>query len=196
AALSGCPLGERALGWSRVEHQWLTSALLERLLRIVVVEGEVAGLHGVALVGHHRAHLDAVRDAGAVGDDEAGSGPGSGCTQYVDGLLGAGAHRDLGDVHIAVGHGYLAEILLADGLAAGRELGNGAARRGLRSLPAGIAVDLGVEDEDVDVPAGGEHVIEPTEADVVSPAVAAHHPQLPVDERFGYRAQAGAVHAL
>ena len=61
-------------------------------------------------------------------------------------------------------------------LAAGGKLGNRAARGGLGRLPAGVRVDLGVEDEDIDVLAGTEHVIETAETDVKCPAVAAQDP--------------------
>ena len=57
-----------------------------------------------------------------------------------------------------------------------RELRHRAARRRLRRLAAGVRVDLGVEHQDVDVAAGGEHVVEAAEADVVGPAVAADDP--------------------
>ncbi len=46
----------------------------------------------------------------------------------------------------------------------------------LGSLSAGVGVDLGVEDQDVDVLAGSQHVIQAAEADVVCPAVAAEDP--------------------
>ena len=72
-------------------------------------------------------------------------------------------------------------------LAAGGELGHRAARRRLRGLAAGVRVDLGVEHEDVDVAAGGEHVVEAAEADVVGPAVAADDPDALADEGVGER---------
>ena len=71
------------------------------------------------------------------------------------------------------------------GLARRRELGDGAARRRLGRLPAGVRVDLGVEDQDVHVAPGREHVVEPAEADVVGPAVATHDPHALGDERVG-----------
>ena len=65
---------------------------------------------------------------------------------------------------------------LPDRLAGRRELGRRAERRRLRLLAAGVGVDLGVEHQDVDVAAAGEHVVEPAVADVVGPAVAADQP--------------------
>ena len=48
--------------------------------------------------------------------------------------------------------------------------------RGLGSLTAGVGIDLGIEDEDVDVRAGSQDMVHAAEADIVSPAVAAEDP--------------------
>ena len=61
-------------------------------------------------------------------------------------------------------------------LAGSRELRDLADVGCLGSLSAGVGVDLGVKDEDVDVLAGGQHVVKAAEADVVGPAVAAEDP--------------------
>ena len=97
----------------------------------------------------------------------------------------AGAHGDVGHVDVAVAHGHQGQVLLARGLAAGRELGDRAARRGFRHLAAGVGVDLGVEHQDVDVAAGGQHVVESAVADVVGPAVAAEDPDALLDQGVG-----------
>ena len=52
-------------------------------------------------------------------------------------------------------------------------------------LAAGVGVDLGIEDQDVDVAAGGDHVVEAAEADVVGPAVAADDPDALLDQGVG-----------
>ena len=57
------------------------------------------------------------------------------------------------------------------------ELSDLAQVRGLGGLTAGVGVDLGVEDEDVDVVAGSQDVVQATEADIVGPAVAAEDPE-------------------
>src|SRR5205085_422101 len=62
------------------------------------------------------------------------------------------------------------------------ELGDGAARGGFGCLASGIGVDLGIEDEDVDIAATGEHVIEAAIADIVGPAIAADDPDALFDE--------------
>ncbi len=101
-----------------------------------------------------------------------------------------GADRDLRDVDVAVGHGDQPEVLLRGRLAGRGELRDGAARRRLRRLAAGVRVDLGVEHEDVDVAPGREHVVEAAEADVVGPAVAADDPDALADEGVGERLEA------
>src|SRR5581483_2535587 len=52
-------------------------------------------------------------------------------------------------------------------------------------MAAGVRVDLGIEDEDVDVAAGGQDVVEAAVADVVCPAIAADDPDALLDERIG-----------
>ncbi len=66
-------------------------------------------------------------------------------------------------------------------------LATAAARRRLRRLAAGVRIDLGVEHQDVDVAAGGQHVVQAAEADVVGPAVAADDPDAPADQGVGHR---------
>ena len=116
--------------------------------------------------------------------------PGVGLEQRLDRLSVVGAHRDLGHVHVAVGASDGAEVLLARALAGRRELRDRAARRGLGGLAAGVRVDLGVEDQDVDVPAGAQDLVQAAEADVVGPAVAADDPDALADEIAGEREEA------
>ena len=63
-----------------------------------------------------------------------------------------------------------------DSLTGSRELRNSADRSGLGSLSAGVGVNLGIEDQDVDILAGSDDVVQAAEADVVCPAVAAEDP--------------------
>jgi GNAT superfamily N-acetyltransferase len=122
------------------------------------------------------AHVDAVGDAVAVGDDQRGPVVGLRLAERLQRLLGVGAHRHPGHVHVAVRDGLQGQVLLARLLARRGELGDGADRRGLRGLAAGVGVHLGVEHQHVDVAARGEHVVEAAGADVVGPAVAADDP--------------------
>ena len=123
--------------------------------------------------------------AWAVADDERGSGVGLGLLDGLEGLRGLGAHGDLRHVHVAVADGNLGQGLLLDVLAGGRELGNLADVGSLGCLTAGVGVDLGVEDEHVDVAAGSQDVVESAVADVVGPAVAAEDPEGLLGEVLG-----------
>src|SRR6185295_2973904 len=80
-------------------------------------------------------------------------------------------------------------------LAGGRELCDSATRRCLRGLAAGVGVNLGIEDEDVDVATGREDLIDAAEADVVRPAVAADDPDALPDQVSGECNQVAGVGA-
>ena len=86
------------------------------------------------------------------------------------------------------GHGDLRQGLLLDLLAGSRKLGDLADVGGLGSLSAGVGIDLGIEDEDVDVVSGGQDVIQTAEADVIGPAVAAEDPHGPGGAESGHPA--------
>ena len=131
-------------------------------------------LHFLLAVDH--AALDGVHLAGGVADDQGRAVVGLGLGNSLDGLVGIGAHSHLGHIDVAVAHSDLGEALLLDLLAGRGELGHLADVGGLGGLAAGVGIDLGVEDEDVDVVAGGEDVIHAAEADIIGPAVAAEDP--------------------
>ena len=134
-----------------------------------------------------------VGDARAVGDDQRGTRPGIRFEQRLRRLEVVGAHRDLGDVDVAVRARDRAEVLLGRALAGRRELRHGAPRRRLGRLAAGVRVDLGVEDEDVDVATRREDLVDAAEADVVGPAVAADDPDALADEIAGEGEQVPGV---
>jgi len=166
------------------------------LARVEAVEGPVAGLHGELLVLEARGEVVAVGDAVAVRDDEGWSVVGVRLGERVDGLLVLRPHGHGGHVDMPVVHGVAAEILLPAGLPAGGELGDRPQRGRLGGLAPRVRVDLGVEDEEVDVPAAGEDLVDPAEADVVGPAVAPHRPDGLADEGVGERAQLGRPRPL
>src|ERR1019366_2363958 len=145
----------------------------------------LAGVYRRFLVLHAGGHVDAMGDAMGVGNDEAGAVVGFGFEEGLEGVLVFGAHGDAGDIDVAVAHGHHAEIFFASGFAAGGELGDCGARRGLGLLPAGVGVDLGVEHEQVDVFAAGDDVIQAAIADVISPAVATDDPDTLFDQHVG-----------
>ena len=98
---------------------------------------------------------------------------------FLDGLEVLGlrsTHGDLSHIDVTVALGNHAEVFLADLLTRGSELGDSTGRRSLRRLTTRVRVNLGVEDEDVDVFAAGQHVVEATETDVVCPTVTTEDP--------------------
>src|SRR5699024_7778930 len=94
----------------------------------------------------------------------------------LDGLSLVSAHGDLSNVDIAVAHSDLSQGLLLGLLTGGCELSNLADIGSLGSLSTGVGVNFGIEDEDVDVLVGSQHMVYAAEADVVCPAVAAEDP--------------------
>ncbi len=118
-----------------------------------------------------------------------GPGHASASTQRLGRLQLVGTHRDLRDVGVAVRTGDRAEVLLAAALAGSRELRHRGTRCRLRCLTTRVGVDLGVQHEDVDVPTGGQHLVDAAEADVVGPTVAADDPHSLANERAGEREQ-------
>ena len=118
----------------------------------------------------------------AVCEDQRRAVVGLGLPECAQGLLRVGAHRDAGDVDAAVRDRLQRDVLLGHRLAGSGELGDGAERRRLGHLPAGVRVDLGVEHEHVDVPPARQDVVEPAGADVVGPAVAADDPDAAPDQ--------------
>ena len=105
-----------------------------------------------------------------------GTGIGLSLLNGLEGLSGVGAHSHLSHIDVAVAHGDLSQRLLLGLLTGSGELSHLADVGGLGSLSAGVGVDLGIEDEDVDVLAGSQNVIHAAEADIVGPAVAAEDP--------------------
>ena len=170
------------VGLLRVEVEAVLAGLF--LGGVEVPEVPVAALDGLLLLVLRATHtdLDAVVDAGCVADDERRAVVGLGLLDDVEVLGLAGAHSHLGDIDVAVALGNHTEVFLADLLAAGGELGDGTGRGGLRALSAGVGVHLGVDDDDVDILAAGQDVVEAAEADVIAPAVAAEDPLALLDE--------------
>ena len=110
------------------------------LARVVAVEYPVARVDGALHLGLRAAHaaLESVREAGRVGDDHGAAFVFLGLAQRLDELVHVGAHRDLRDVDVAVGHEHRAEVFFRDALAADAELRDRAYRRRLRGLASGV----------------------------------------------------------
>ncbi len=133
-----------------------------------------------------------MRDAVTVGNDDRRPVVRLGFEERIHRLLRRRAHGNLRHVDVPVRDRHQAEILLRAALPARRELRHAAARGRLGSLAAGVRVDLGVEDEDVDVPSRGQHVVQATVADVVRPPVAADNPDALAHEMLGEASAGGA----
>ena len=95
----------------------------------------------------------------------------------LESLSRVGAHGNLRHVDVTIAHSDLGQRLLLGHLAGSGELSNLAQVRSLGGLTASVGVDLGVEDEDVDVVARSQDVVQTTEADVVGPTVATEDPE-------------------
>ena len=113
---------------------------------------------------------------GRVSDDDRGARIGLGLLEGLEALVHVGPHGHGGDVDVAVAHRHPAQVLLGGFLAGRGELGHRPGRRRFGRLPARVGVDLGVEDEQVDVAVHGQDVIQSAVADVVGPAVSADAP--------------------
>src|SRR5438270_5595950 len=83
---------------------------------------------------------------------------------------------DAGDINVSVSHRNQTEIFFAGRFAPSRKLRNRTSRCGLRALPAGVGVNFGVEDQDIDIPTAGQDMVETAVTDVVSPTVAPDNP--------------------
>ena len=147
--------------------------------RVVTEEVPVAAVDGPLHLDAAVCHttLDGMHLAGTVADDEGGTVVGLGLVYGLERLGRIGTDGDLCDVDVTVGHRDFGEALLLDVLAGCCELRDLAETGCLRGLAARVGVDLGVEDEDVDVLLAGDDVIEAAVADVVGPAVAAEDPE-------------------
>ncbi len=157
--------------------------------RVEAEQRPVAAGGRQVLLLHAEAHVDAVGDAVAVGENERRPRIGLGLAEGLQRMLRIGAHGDLGDIDIAVSDRLEGEILSGRPLARRGELCDRPERRRLRRLAAGVGIDLGVEHQYVDVPTGGEHMVETAIADVVGPAVAAHDPDAATDQVIDDRQQ-------
>src|SRR5208282_571129 len=101
-------------------------------------QGPIAARNGEVLLLHAEAHVDAVGDALAIGQDQGCSYVSFRLAERVQRLLRVGAHGDLRNVDIAIGDRLESEVLARDALAGGRELSHGSEGRRLRRLAAGV----------------------------------------------------------
>src|ERR1039458_3059979 len=134
-------------------------------------------------------HVVAVRDAVAGGNHERRPVVRLCLGKSLHGLSVVTAHRDVGPVSAPVVHRHHGDVFLRDALAASGELRHRAQRRCLRHLSAGVGVNLGIEQQDVDIGVGSQHVIESAESDVIAPAIATDDPDALLDQFVGHGQQ-------
>ena len=113
-------------GLGRVELQRIFSQ--SPAVRIVAIEKPLAGVHRCFLVLHPGRHVDAVRDAMAVSNDEGRAIERFGLQKRFQGVLILCPHRDRRDVDVSVGHRHQSEIFLRAAFSAGGELRHCGAR--------------------------------------------------------------------
>ena len=146
----------------------------------------VSAFYGACLFGLRASHaalnLEAVVDTRSVADDERRAFVGFGLAECLEALCLVGAHCNLCNVNVSVGGLHEAEVFLGNAFAACSELCDSTDRRSLRSLAAGVGVNLGVEHEDVHVFARSKHVVETSVAYVVACTVAADNPMAALGE--------------
>src|SRR5208337_560024 len=106
--------------------------------------------------------------------------------ECLHGVRVAGTHGHSSYINVAVTYRFHGQVFLGGMFPAGGKFGNRSAGRGLRHLAACIGIDFCVQDEDVDVAAGAEDVIEAAEADVIGPAVATDQPDALAHEGVGH----------
>ena len=154
---------------------------------VIPVEVPVTCVDSLLLFELRVAHVDTVVDTRSVADDERRSVVIFGFDDRVEELLLVGAHSALSNVNVTVTHSDHAEVFLLDSLTAGSEFSDGTGRSGLTRLTAGVGVNFGVENENVDVFAHSENVVKSAVTDIVSPAVAAEDPNGLLDKAVGRR---------
>ena len=164
----------------------LLEVKLERILalgdalRVIAIERPVArrdsslGLLGHA--GHTGGSGHSVLHTRRIVDHESRTVVSFGFRDGLDGLTRIGGDSDGGDVDVLVLHGHTTQVLLHQRLAASSELGDSGHLSGLGLLTTGVGVHFGIEDEDVDVFALSEDVIDTTVANIVGPAISTNNP--------------------
>ena len=138
---------------------------------IVAPQVPVTAFYSLSFLGlaltHTALGTESVVDTGSVSDDERRSVPCLGLADGLETLALVGTHSNLGYIYVAVCGLHQTQILLAHALAVGSKLCDGADGSGLRSLTAGIGVNLGVEYEYVHVLTATDNVVETAVTDVV-----------------------------
>ncbi len=107
-----------------------------------------------------------------------------------------GSHGHLSHVNITISGGNHTQILFAYALAGCRKFGNGTQWRCFGRLASGIGIDFGIQHQDVDVLARGNHVIQTTVTNVVCSSVTTNNPLAAFNQVFAQAADLLAVVAI
>ena len=152
--------------------------------RVEPVQEPVAGVYRLLhLILHSiRSAAKSMLLARRVGDDHTRTVIVLCFADCLDQLIVIRSHSHLCNIDLAVCHEHAAEILLRLLLAGCRELCDRTDRSSLGRLTACVGIDLCIHDQDVDVLAAGDHVIQTAESDIIRPAVAAVHPESLLDQ--------------
>src|SRR5262249_4166007 len=176
-------VGNLRFGRAVVEVKgWLA---LDQASRVKAIERPDAGIHGQFLLRCPLSHVVTVSNTVAVSDDERWAGVGLSLQEGLGGLQHFGAKGHSCHINVAVHVREKAQILLADWLSCCGKLGGRSEWSRLRLLTSGVGVDLGIEDKNVDIAPSRQHVVEPTVADIVSPAISANEPNTLLHQVIG-----------
>ena len=142
-------------------------------------------------------HVDAVRDAMAVSDDQRRAVVRLRFQERLQRVLVLGAHGDGGDVNIPVGHCDQPEVFLAERVCRRRRI----LRRRRAASTSNIARrcwnKLPCREQDLNVATAGQDVVEAAVTNVVGPAVATDDPDaLPNERSRPVRAKFGSWNVL
>ena len=137
-----------------------------------------------------------MRYAVAVSDDERRSRIRVRFHKSAYSLRVASTERYGSHVHMPVVHGHQTEVLLVGSFAVRSKLRRRAQRCGFGRLAPGVGVDLGVEDQNVEVVTERQDVIETAVADIEGPAVAAEQPDALAHQVVGDRLETARFEGL
>ncbi|MPN07494.1 hypothetical protein SDC9_154764 [bioreactor metagenome] len=118
------------------------------------------------------AALNAVVNARRIADNEGRAIIGFRLSNGLGSLRIVGTHRALCNIDIAIAHSDSRKILLLDFLTSSGKLRNRASRSCLGGLTAGVGINLGIKDNDIDVLALCQNVIQTAITNIIGPAVA------------------------
>ena len=122
------------------------------------------------------ADFKALGDTMRVRDNQGRSVEGFGFNHRFDDLRVVRAQSNLSDIDVFGRHGNHAQVFAGQRLTGNREFGGRANRGRFGLLTARVGINAGIHDQNVDILARIQDVVQTAVADIVSPAVAAQRP--------------------